>query len=146
MYAVIEDNKVIAYNNSRKICKIYAEKMNTEYDKVVTLVKVKKQVDLNEDLYLIKSNGNYIQQGYELYMQIVMAYSDNLDNLESTIMTLYSILERKKLSKKDRKSIMRTIVVLEKRKWDIEDYTPTLEMLKEWKSNYDEYLYSMGRW
>ena len=146
MYAVIEDNQVIAYNNSRKICKLYAEKINADYDKIVTLVKLKKDVRINEDLYLKKSNGNYIQQGYELYMQMVMSSADDLENLESTISTLYSILGWKKLSKKDRKAIMRSIVVLEKRRWDIEDYTPTLEMLKEWIGNYDLYLDCMERW
>lgn len=146
MYCAYDENKkIIAIHDKKRVIKTYIDRIYENHQISLYLGKLKDsseyKVKNHEDLYLVKYGDTYIQSGYLIYNQINL--EPIIEDDEYALDVLYRILETERLNNKDSKSIINAIKVLEKIVKEDRRYTPTMEELVNFKTNYESYLFSV---
>lgn len=148
MYAainIIRDDKIeyVAFHDEKRVVKKYIDYCNKCNDLDLKLVKIKRKkaekVHNFSNLYLIKYQDTYIQNGYTEYADIC----DVIGDYQSCKDTLLAILETYDLSKKERKAFEKVIVSIDDIISEDKKFTPSLDILKEAENDIYPYIYKV---
>jgi hypothetical protein len=147
MYAAIyiKNDKIeyVAFHDEKRVVKKYIDYCNKYNDLDLKLVKIKRKkaekVHNFSNLYLIKYQDTYIQNGYTEYADVCDVISD----YQSCKDTLLAILETYDLSKKERKAFEKVILYIDDIISDDKKFTPSLDMLKEAENDIYPYIYKV---
>lgn len=144
-----EHNKLIAYNEEKRIVYRYLERYNLEYERKnhyatekYRMVKMKskdlKSIVNYEDYYLIRSGTTFIQAGFYQYIEEDVRKS--LSELYLTNDVLKKLLEfDEDLESKDKKAICKTIKYISEKIADEEDAIYPLRELEVLKEHYESF-------
>ena len=147
MYAAINilKNKIeyVAFHDEKRVVKKYIDYCNKYNDLDLKLIKIKRKkaekVHNFSNLYLIKYQDTYIQNGYTEYADIC----DIISDYQSCKDTLLAILETYDLSKKERKAFEKVILYIDDIISDDKKFTPSLDILKEAENDIYPYIYKV---
>ena len=98
-----------------------------------------KVIDL-DTLYLVRYADTYVQSGYLEYLEL--SSSQCLYDERQCKDVLLRILEVNHLTDKERKSIEKTIKIVDRLLTESREYTPLLSELKVYEANYAPYIYN----
>ena len=149
MYCVYDNNKnIIAFHDDIDVVEAYVDRVNQSHDDPSELYigKIKKKklkhiTDL-DDLYLVRYADTYVQTGYLVYLELL---SDQVIHDEQHCKDiLLRILECYNISDKERKSLERSVEVIDRILQDSREFTPTLKQLKSCELDYAPYIYNRG--
>lgn len=148
MYCVYDNNKnIIALHDELYVVETYkshVEKSHTEPPDLrigkIKNKKIKKIIDY-DDLYLVRYADTYVQSGYSDYLNIMT--DQHIYDEQQCRDVLLRILEcQVDITDKERKSIERTVKVIDRLLQDSKEYTPTLNELKSCEADYAPYFYN----
>ena len=145
MYAAIhiKNDKIeyVAFHDEKRVVEKYIDYCNKYNDLDLKLVRIKRKkaekVYNFSNLYLIKYQDTYIQNGYSEYADICDVIGDH----QSCKDTLLAILETYNLTKKERKAFEKVIVSIDDIISEDKKFTPSLDMLKEAENDIYPYIY-----
>lgn len=153
MYCVYDNHKnVIAFHDDIDVVEAYVDRVNQTHDRShenlselhigkIKKKKIKKLTDL-DDLYLVRYADTYVQSGYLVYLELL---SDQYIHDEQHCKEiLLRILECYDISEKERKSLERSVEVVDRILQESREFTPTLGQLKNFETDYAPYLYNRG--
>ena len=148
MYAVIDDDKIIAIHDEKRVVKTYIDRIKENCGKELVYGKLKKKhikstSDLY-DLYLVKYGSTYVQSSYLEFVeladpQIIYDYQYAKD-------VILKMLEIDYLDQEDRKTLEKSVMIIENIIHNDEKYTPTIEELERLRDQYAPYLYNKEFW
>ena len=147
MYAAIniKNDKIeyVAFHDEKRVVKKYIDYCNKYNDLDLKLVKIKRKkaekVNNFSNLYLIKYQDTYIQNGYTEYADICDVIGDH----QSCKDTLLAILETYDLSEKERKAFEKVILCIDDIISEDKKFTPSLDILKEAENDIYPYIYKV---
>lgn len=147
MYAAIhiKNDKIeyVAFHDEKRVVEKYIDYCNKYNDLDLKLIKIKRKkaekVYNFSNLYLIKYQDTYIQNGYSEYADIC----DVIGDYQSCKDTLLAILETYNLSKKERKAFEKVIVFIDDIISEDKKFTPSLDILKEAENDIYPYIYKV---
>lgn len=147
MYAAIhiKNDKIeyVAFHDEKRVVEKYIDYCNKCNDLDLKLVKIKRKkaekVYNFSNLYLIKYQDTYIQNGYTEYADICDVIGDH----QSCKDTLLAILETYNLSKKERKAFEKVILSIDDIISEDKKFTPSLDILKEAENDIYPYIYKV---
>ena len=147
MYAAIniKNDKIeyVAFHDEKRVVKKYIDYCNKYNDLDLKLIKIKRKkaekVYNFSNLYLIKYQDTYIQNGYTEYADICDVIGDH----QSCKDTLLAILETYDLSEKERKAFEKVIVSIDDIISEDKKFTPSLDILKEAENDIYPYIYKV---
>lgn len=141
-----ENNNIIAFHEDQDIVNLYLENLDDEASSNLECKKVKisdGKLPKYTDKYLVPYNKTYIQEGYIQFLDIV---NDNntINDLKFTREMLMSLVDRKIIkSDKKKKKICSVVDMLNKLIEDEDYYTPSINQLENYKSNFEYYSSSI---
>lgn len=147
MYAAInikyDKIEYVAFHDEKRVVKKYIDYCNKYNDLDLKLIKIKRKkaekVYNFSNLYLIKYQDTYIQNGYTEYADVC----DVIGDYQSCKDTLLAILETYNLSKKERKAFEKVIVSIDDIISEDKKFTPSLDILKEAENDIYPYIYKV---
>ena len=147
MYAAIhiKNDKIeyVAFHDEKRVVKKYIDYCNKYNDLDLKMIKIKRKkaekVYNFSNLYLIKYQDTYIQNGYTEYADVC----DVIGDYQSCKDTLLAILETYNLSKKERKAFEKVIVSIDDIISEDKKFTPSLDILKEAENDIYPYIYKV---
>lgn len=147
MYCVYDNNEnVIAFHDDKDVVRTYILKLKstnpTSQDLHIGKIKKKKIksiVDL-DNLYLVRYGDTYIQAGYIEYLELVSSQSIYDNKMCKDV--LLKILECEPLLNKERKAVEKTVEIIDRFLTEAKEFTPTLNELKTYESDYAPYIYN----
>lgn len=150
MYCVYDNNdNIIAFHDDICVVRSYIHNINKSYnneyqDLHIGKIKKKKLKNIKDldNLYLVRYSDTYIQSGYLLYHELTTA-QQIYDNTQCKD-TLLKILECEDITDKERKSIERTVKIIDRILQDSKEYTLSLEDLRHSEMHYEPYFQSKG--
>ena len=153
MYCVYDSNEhVIAFHDDYNVVETYVRRIQQSHvddkynlpDLRIGKIKKKKVKHIREfdDLYLVRYSDTYVQSGYLEYLEIVSCQCI-YDNQQCKDILL-RILECNQISNKERKSIEKTVEIVDRLLKDAKEFTPTISELKMYEADYSPYLYNRG--
>ena len=147
MYAAIhiKNDKIeyVAFHDEERVVKKYIDYCNKYNDLDLKMIKIKRKkaekVYNFSNLYLIKYQDTYIQNGYSEYADICDVIGDH----QSCKDTLLAILETYNFSKKERKAFEKVILCIDDIISEDKKFTPSLDILKEAENDIYPYIYKV---
>lgn len=147
MYAAIhiKNDKIeyVAFHDEKRVVEKYIDYCNKYNDLDLKMIKIKRKkaekVYNFSNLYLIKYQDTYIQNGYTEYADVC----DVIGDYQSCKDTLLAILETYNLSKKERKAFEKVIVSIDDIISEDKKFTPSLDILKEAENDIYPYIYKV---
>ena len=149
MYCVYDKSKkIIAFHDELDVVEVYKNNVSVSHPELPELYigKIKKKklnkiIDI-DSLYLVRYCDTYVQSGYLVYLELV---SDQYiyDNKYCKDVLL-RILECTDITDKERKSIERTVKVVDRILQEAKEYTPTITELQGYEVDYYPYMYNRG--
>lgn len=140
------DENIIAFHDSKKVVEKYVDSVFSIHNILLEIGKIKKDSEYklqnNDELYLVRYNDTYVQEGYLLYLQIVSDCRCGVEDEEFTRDILFRLLEMNRLNNKEKKVIEKAIKVIDSLLAEDEKFIPTLDQLKSLKLDYDPYIYN----
>lgn len=112
MYAVIFQKQIIAIHDELQVVEEFVQ--NQPSSDEFSIVKLKGKKSKNEkyqDLYLVICNGEYVP--YNLYSTLKKERDCDNHDLIMCKETLFKLLSETSLDKKERKSIRKTLIILD---------------------------------
>lgn len=150
MYCVYDTkNNVIAFHDDYDVVETYVnhvKKTHTGQEVIPDLhigkIKKKKVQHLTDfdDLYLVRYADTYIQNGYFLYLELMS--KQHIYDEQQCKDVLLRMLECYRLTDKERKSIEKTVKIIDKVLMESKTFTPSLEELKSCEIDYAPYMYN----
>lgn len=141
-----QDKNIIAFHDKKHVVEKYIDSIYKLHKIQLNKGKIKKSSKYKlagkDELYLIRYGNTYVQSGYLVYLEI--SQSEFIEDDQYALDILYRLLETTRLTDKQSKKIMKAIEVMEKLVREDREYIPSLEQLKQVKSNYEPYLYNTG--
>lgn len=150
MYAVIENNNIVAYNKRYSVCIEYINNVKKtysnnkdEYNNKLEIIKIKNKKAKNksdfDELYLIRYEDTYIQSGYVEYLSLSaeQIFYDNKYALDVLLKFLDTDFP---MSKKDKNHLEHVVSFLYNIIKNDKLYTPCLNDLKNMGENYSTYI------
>lgn len=153
MYCVYDNHKnVIAFHDDIDVVEAYIDRVNhtqkqsqNECSELhvgkIKKKKLKKLTDL-DDLYLVRYADTYVQSGYLVYLE--MLSDQYIYDEQHCKEILLRILECHDIDEKERKSLERSVKVIDRILQESREFTPTLKQLKSYELDYAPYLYNRG--
>ena len=149
MYCVYDTgNNMIAFHDELEVVEKYKEYVKRSNpnlpDLYVGKIKKKKMKRIYnyENLYLVRYSDTYVQSGYLVYLEIL---SDQFIYDERYCKDiLLRILECREITDKERKSIERTVKIVDRFLQESKEFTPSLDELKKFEADYSPYIYNKG--
>lgn len=147
MYCVYDDhNNIVAFHDDLDIVETYVDHVRRTNDEQPELhigkikkKKLKKLMDL-DNLYLVRYSDTYVQSGYLIYLELIS--SQHIYDEQQCRDTLLKILECNDITDKERKSIERSVGVIDRLLQESKTFTPTLNELQQCEIDYAPYLYN----
>ena len=141
-----DEERIIALHDNKEVVEKYCELLKEYHNVNLSIGKIKKKAENRiknlDDLYLVRYGDTYVQSGYLLYLQ--MSSAQLIEDISKTKDVLLRILELDDLSKKEIKSMERTVMCLTRIYDEQAKYTPTVKELSEIKNDFDPYFYNTG--
>ena len=149
MYCVYDNTgNVIAFHDEYDVVETYLDNLKSSHDNLPDLhigkikkKKIKNVKDL-DNLYLVRYADTYVQSEYLTCIEL-MSHQSIYDNKQCKDVLL-KILECYPISNKERKSIERTVDIIDRLVKEAKEYTPTLNDLKSFEADYAHYLYNIN--
>ena len=147
MYAIYERNgKLIAIHDERDVIEEFHENLmrshNEEYNnaiiKKVHYKKLKSKMPDCDDYYLLRYGDTYIQLKYFDYLSIIS--DQDIHDTKFAMDILIKLLMRESLTNKERKTIEKTIFILQDILHADSSYTPNMDEMEHVKSMYEPYM------
>lgn len=147
MYCVYDNNSnIVAFHDEYDVVETYIRhvKLSNPSSPDLHIGKIKKKKVKNildlDNLYLVRFGDTYVQTGYIEYLEIISSQSihDNKQCKE----VLLKILECNPVSDKERKAIEKTVEVVDRILTEAKEYTPTLNDLKMYETDFAPYIYN----
>jgi len=145
MYCVYDTtDKIIAFHDDIDVVTTYVtniKKSNSDHPDLkigkIKKKKVKSTIDF-DDLYLVRYGDTYIQSKYIMYGELLSGQCiyDNQHCRD----TLLRILECDDITPKERKTIERTVKIIDRILQNDKEYTPTIQLLKTCEMDYAQYM------
>ena len=145
MYAVIENDKFIAFHDEKRVVRKYVNRIrDSNEDKSLCIVKLgnKKAKKINRyyDLYLVRYGDIYVQSGY---LDIVELADPQIEyDHQYAKDVLMRLLELGNIDDEKQIHIEETICLLDQLIRKEKKYTPSLEELERMEDHYGPYLYN----
>lgn len=139
--------QLIAFHEELKVVETYHRLLKKYHpDAPIEIGKVKrkklKQIRHYEDLYLVRYGKTYVQCGYLEYLSI---QSDEwIYDTKLCIDVLVRTMSMEGLDKKESDVLKKAVLIMDRILKEGEEYTPTLENLRNMKDEYEYYLYNHG--
>jgi hypothetical protein len=139
---------VVAFHDELEVVETYvanAMRCNQNLPELhIGKIKKKKVKNMTEydELYLVRYCDTYVQSGYLVYLEILSDQFIYDEKLCKDV--LLRILECKDITDKERKSIERTVKVVDRVLQESKEFTPSLNELKKYESDYSPYMYNKG--
>lgn len=148
MYCACDETKrIVALHDDYEVIETYIRNVEASYENSQKLhigkikkKKIKKLID-SDNLYLIRYADTYIQSGYLTCMELLSSQSIHDNRLCKDV--LLKILECHSINDKERKSIERTVKVIDRLLQEAKEYTPSLKDLQIYESDYAQYVYKL---
>jgi hypothetical protein len=147
MYCVYDDrNNIVAFHDDLDIVETYVEhvKLTNEDHPELHIGKIKKKKLKNltdlDNLYLVRYSDTYVQSGYLIYLELIS--SQHIYDEQQCRDTLLKILECNIITDKERKSIERTVEVIDRFLQESKKFTPSLNELQRCEADYAPYMYN----
>ena len=149
MYCVFDtNNNIIAFHDDLEVVELYKDHVTRSNPDLPELhigkIKKKKmkRIDDYDELYLVRYSDTYVQSGYLIYLELL---SDQFIYDEQQCRdVLLRILECRDITDKERKSIERTVKVVDRILQESKEFTPSLKELKNYEADYAPYIYNKG--
>lgn len=149
MYCVYDNSKnMIAFHDDLDVVETYKNNINISHPELPELhigkikkKKLKKIID-KDNLYLVRYSDTYVQSGYLMYLELLSDQHIYDNKLCKDV--LLRILECKDITGKERKSIERTVEVVDRILQESKEFTPTISELQSYEADYYPYLYNRG--
>lgn len=149
MYCVYDTKQnIIALHDDLDVVETYMEnvmKCNPNLPELqigkIKKKKLKNIVDLDE-LYLVRYSDTYVQSGYLVYLEVLSDQFIYDEQLCKDV--LLRMLECSDITDKERKSMERTVKVVDRLLQESKEFTPSLTELKKYESDYGPYMYNRG--
>lgn len=145
MYAVIDNDKIIALHDEKRVVRIYIKRIAENTGKELNYVKIKKK-RLNHisdlfDLYLVRYGSTYVQSKYIEYLDLAdpQVMYDH-EYAKDVIMKILEIDDY--LDAEDRSVLEKSVEIIEGIIDTDKKYTPSIEELERLKEHYYPYLYN----
>lgn len=149
MWAAYDNNKkeIIAFHDEKRVVKCYIFNIEKNYQDIsLSLIKLpnKKCRKLSnfDDLYLVRYHDTYVQNRYYVYQEILTGNSIYENRLVKEI--LERSLGNYSFSKKEIKTIIKTIEIIDKILSDDITFTMSYSDLKKSEVDYYPYIYNVN--
>ena len=149
MYCIYDTNKkIIAFHDDYDVVETYVDHIykchkGEEFPNLrigkIKKKKLKKVIDI-DNLYLVRYADTYVQSGYIEYLELIS--SQHIYDNQQCKDILLKILECNPLSDKERKSIEKTVEIIDRFLSEAKEFTPTLYDLKMCEIDYAPYMYN----
>jgi hypothetical protein len=150
MWAAYDDNKkeIVAFHDEKRVVKCYISNIEKNYKDIsLSLLKLPNKKCRNlqnfDDLYLVRYEDTYVQNRYYVYQEILTGGSIYENRLVKEI--LERSLGSYDFSKKELKTIIKTIKIFDKILADDISFVMSYEDLKKSEMDYYPYIYNLNK-